>query len=439
MNFLYLIIIFFFFQHCSFDNKSGIWKNTNNIEKEDKVFKDFKKLSVETEIFNEIIPTKNYQFRLSKSLKIKDWKDVYYNASNNYSNFEYEGANKLSHKSKKISKSKISNYKLFENNIMITTDQKGNLITYSIDNKKIINKFNFYKKKYKNISIKINFIIDNNVIYSSDNLGYLYAFDYKKNKILWAKNYKIPFRSNLKINGSKLIAANQNNNLFFFDKFSGDTIKLIPTEETVIKNQFINNLSLSRENLFFLNTYGSLYSINLANLRINWVVNLNRSTDSNSNNLFSGNEVVHYKDKIIISSKEFTYVLDERTGGVLFKKNFKPVLKPIIVDNYLFLITENNLIISIDLSDNKIIYSYDINTKISDFLSIKKKQVYFKSFSILNNKIFVFLQNSYLLIFNINGELVEIRKLPAKINTSPIFVDSKILYISKKNKIIVIN
>ena len=114
------------------------------------------------------------------------------------------------------------------------------------------------------------------------------------------------------------------------------------------------------------------------------------------------------------------------------KKNFKPILKPIIVDNYLFLITENNLIISIDLSDNKIIYSYDINIKISDFLSIKKKQVYFKSYSILNNKIFVFLQNSYLLIFNINGELVEVRKLPAKINTSPIFVDSKILYISKK-------
>ena len=439
MNFFYFIIIFFFFQHCSFDNKSGIWKNANNIEKEDKVFKDFKKLSLETEIFDEIIPNKNYQFRLSKSIKINDWKDVYYNASNNYSNFEYEGANKLSHKSKKISKSIISNYKLFEDDTVIISDQKGNLITYSIDKKRITNKFNFYKKKYKNITIKINFIIDNNIIYSSDNLGYLYAFDYKKNKILWAKNYKIPFRSNLKISGSKLIAANQNNNLFFFDKFSGDTIKLIPTEETVIKNQFINNLSLSRKNLFFLNTYGSLYSINLENLRINWVVNLNRSTDLNPNNLFSGNEVVHYKNNIIISSKELTYVLDEVTGGVLLKKNFKPILKPIIVDNYLFLITENNLLISIDLSDNKIIYSYDINTKISEFLSVKKKQVYFKSFSILNDKIFVFLKNSYLLIFNISGDLEEVRKLPAKLNTSPIFIDSKILYISKKNKLIVIN
>ena len=37
----------------------------------------------------------------------------------------------------------------------------------------------------------------------------------KKIKLLWAKNYKIPFRSNLKIYKNKLIAANQNNNLFF--------------------------------------------------------------------------------------------------------------------------------------------------------------------------------------------------------------------------------
>ena len=34
--------------------------------------------------------------------------------------------------------------------------------------------------------------------------------DDKKNKILWAKNIKIPFRSNLKIFNNKLIAADQN-------------------------------------------------------------------------------------------------------------------------------------------------------------------------------------------------------------------------------------
>ena len=60
-------------------------------------------------------------------------------------------------------------------------------------------KFNFYKKKYKKIKKKLNFIIENGIIYVSDNIGYLYAFNYKTKKFLWAKNYKIPFRSNIKL------------------------------------------------------------------------------------------------------------------------------------------------------------------------------------------------------------------------------------------------
>jgi hypothetical protein len=52
--------------------------------------------------------------------------------------------------------------------------------------------------------------------------------------------------------------------LFFFNKKNGEILKLIPTEETIIKNKFINNLSLNKK-IFFLNTYGSLYSIDNKN------------------------------------------------------------------------------------------------------------------------------------------------------------------------------
>ena len=78
-------------------------------------------------------------------------------------------------------------------------------------------------------------ILDRDTVYISDNLGYLYAFNYKTKKLVWAKNYKIPFRSNLKLYKDKLIASNQNNNLYYFNKNSGDIIKSIPTEETIIK------------------------------------------------------------------------------------------------------------------------------------------------------------------------------------------------------------
>ena len=57
----------------------------------------------------------------------------------------------------------------------------------------------FFIKKNLRISKKLSIIIENGVIYVSDNIGFLYAYDYKKDLVLWAKNYKVPFRSNLKI------------------------------------------------------------------------------------------------------------------------------------------------------------------------------------------------------------------------------------------------
>ena len=37
---------------------------------------------------------------------------------------------------------------------------------------------------------------------------------------------------------------------------NGNILKMITTEETIIKNKFINNISLINDNTFFLNTYG---------------------------------------------------------------------------------------------------------------------------------------------------------------------------------------
>ena len=101
------------------------------------------------------------------------------------------------------------------------------------------------------------------IIYISDNLGFIYALDIEERKILWAKNYKIPFRSNIKISSNKIILANQNNSIYFINKNDGEILSTIPTEESIIKDEFINNFSIYKDTLLFLNTYGSLYSLNI--------------------------------------------------------------------------------------------------------------------------------------------------------------------------------
>ena len=53
--------------------------------------------------------------------------------------------------------------------------------------------------------------------------------------------------------------------------------------------------------------------------------------------------------------------------------------------------------------------------------------------------ILIFLKNSFVLKFTLNGAIKDIYKLPSKINTNPIFVDGSILYLDFKKKLSVVN
>lgn len=441
MKFLNILILIVFLQSCSFDQKSGIWKNDNSdTDSKRNIFKDFQKLSSSKEFFDQIINIdENFKFKIQDPRNNLEWGDIFFDKTNNIPNLNYKGIEELIFKSKKITSHKINKFTLYEDNNLILSDEKGNLIIYSISENKVIIKFNFYKKRFRTIKKNLNLIVNSGIIYISDNLGYIYAFDYKKNNLIWAKNYKIPFRSNLKIVDNKLVASNQNNSLYFFDLKDGNEIKLIPTEDTLVKNKFINNISLNDNYSFFLNTYGSLYAIDNTNIKINWFLNLNQSINLNPANLFEGTPIITEGNKIVISSNKFIYILDNITGSILYKKNFSVSIKPIIVKNYLFLITNNDLLISMNLETGKIIYSLDINQKIADFLDTKKKKAVYKNFFIANKKILIFLENSYVLTFSLNGKLEKIKKLPANMNTFPIFVNGSIIYINKRNRIIIVN
>ena len=259
--------------------------------------------------------------------------------------------------------------------------------------------------QFNNESVDVN----TNVIYASDNLGYLYAYNYEKDKIIWAKNYKIPFRSNIKLFKDKIITSNQNNNLLIFEKNTGKIIKTIPSEDTIVNNSFVNNIVLSDEEIFFLNTYGSLYSIVL-----------------NNNN-------------ILLSSNEDFYLIDAKNGSVIYRKNFSSIFKPIVNNKYFFLITKNNLLVSVKLNSGQILYSYNIPQKVADFINTKRKTLEFKNLMFVNGNIYVFLKNSHVIKFNINGEIIDIIKLPTNLKSEPIFVNNLLLYLNKKNQLLTIN
>ena len=439
---IFLFLIFFFlFSSCSFDNKSGIWQNNNKIDaKREGRFKDFITLNTSEKLFNETIPyPTNFEISFDKITNSVFWTDEFYNDSNNFDNFNFNNTNKIIYKSKKLSKFQTKKNILFDGKNLIINDIKGNIIIYSINNEQIILKYNFYKKKYKRIKKKLNTIVENNIVYVSDNLGYIYALDYNRKKILWGKNFKIPFRSNLKLLENKLVLADQDNNLHILNKISGEKLKTFPTEEAVIKNDFVNTLALDNKNLFYLNTYGSLYSISINKPKINWFMNLNQSVDIDINSLFYSNPVIVYNDKIIVSTDPYLYILSTLNGSTIFKKAITSIVKPVISNEKLYLISNNNLLVCINSKNGKIIYSLDIIEKIANFLGTKKRSITINYLYVANNNIMVFLENSYVVKMNSSAKIQSIDKFKEKVGSQPIFIDGSILYLSKNNKLIINN
>ena len=442
MKYLFIILSLICVYSCSFDTKSGIWKNEDIFTKaKDKnVFKDFKKINYKSNEFNEIIPiNENFKFRINKPFLNNSWEDIFYGENNNIENLKYDNENSNFFKTKRLSNAIVNERILVLDDKLIINDQKGNIIIYSIKEKSIIANFNFYKKRYKNINKKLYLIVENKIIYVTDNLGFIYAYSYDKKKLIWAKKYKVPFRSNIKLFSDKLVTSNQNNDLILINKYSGDILNQLPTEETLINNLFINNIALSDNKIFFLNSFGSLYSINKNNFKIEWFINLNNSLGSNLSSLFYGSNLVYSKNKIFVSSGENFYIVNSSNGSVSNRENFYSSFRPIINNNYVFLITNNNFLISLNLADGNVIYSYDIAKKISEFTKTKKKEIRIKNYILANNEIFVFLKNSFVVKFNVYGEIKKIFKLPSNIKSFPLIVDNKILFVGKKNKLISLN
>ena len=72
-----------------------------------------------------------FQFEIPSLVNPKEWKEIFYDKNNNLGNFQYDYLNQVLLKTKKITKYSINEYKLFTNNNLIISDEKGNLIIYS--------------------------------------------------------------------------------------------------------------------------------------------------------------------------------------------------------------------------------------------------------------------------------------------------------------------
>ena len=133
------------------------------------------------------------------------------------------------------------------------------------------------------------------------------------------------------------------------------------------------------------------------------------------------------------------YILNSINGSIAFKKSITSIVKPLVSGDNLFIITKDNLLVCINLNTKKIIYSIDLKREIANFLETKVKSINILTLSLANNKLLIFLDNSRLITLNKNSKIEKVDKIKDKFNSQPIFIENSLLFLSKNNKLIILN
>ena len=437
----YLIISFFLINNCSFDNKTGIWTGSDQITKKENNSKQntefiFKKENITIE---EIDLSNEQIIKIDKPKNYNEWSQRYQNKSNNINNVTFLNEGNYQKLSKISNTSVNKNILVYKNNLFFS-DSRGNIGVFSLRENKLLFKYNFYKKKLKKFKKEIKLLVKENTIIAVDNFGYIYSIDYKQKKIVWAKNFLIPFRSNLKIINETLFVSDEKNKVILINIKNGDKIDELYTQPSQAVSDFESNLAVdNNNNLLFMSTSGILYSLNFINNKsINWIINFKQESEI----IYKGNPIIVSNDKIIISSKDNISLINVN-GAKIWDLNIKSNLSPIVSGNMIFTVNKDNYLILVNKNTGQIIFSKNIYSLITKEFqkNLKRKIKKISHIYLTGNKLLLISENSYFIEVNLKNiiNVNSIKKNPLKISSDVIFYDKKMVFINKSNRIYKVN
>ena len=446
IKYLIFLLVFILLVSCSFDNKSGVWsgsekekKKVSELTKEQSRIIDVVKVYTSESFYSKEIPAVK-SISLTEPKTNSSWKMSSLNLQNSVGNIYLSGIGNNFLK-KKIGKDKFSislvmSSPLVFNDNIIFADDTGTI--FSINQKGKINwKKNIYKKIYKKIYKNLSLVIDNNKIYVADNIGFIYSINIENGELIWIKNHGIPIKSNIKVFDNKIFLINQDNRLLCLDSKKGSIIWDMRSISPFIKSQNSLSMAISEDGyLVMLSSSGDLVKINTKNGQMYWSLNVLETNDSYGTDFFKSSDIVIRGKEIIFSTTSSVFSFDINSAYLRWKKNLNSQNTPIIVSDYLFLVSNNGFFLNLDKNSGKTIWS----TNLLKVLKKKKQNTVVTGFILGSGKIYATTLNGYLIVSSASSGQVEyFRKIGDKITSPPIISNGALYILTKESRILGFN
>ena len=427
-----LILLLILISGCSFKDTTGYWTNEKELSKSES---NFKPLFENNERLLKEFNT-NYKIKLDDSLI----GSIQYNTLDN--NDGYVKYNGNLEKISKYNFSKISDYNKFEpdlifhNNGIIFFDNKGNILSF--DNKsKLLWKKNNYSKSEKKLNPLISMQSNKDYLIAADNLSKYYALDMRDGKVLWSKSHEAPFNSQIKIYKDKFFILDLNNNLNCFSLKDGSKIWNFNTEKPFINSLKKLSIVIDDEFVIFNNSLGDITAVNIESGILEWQVSSFNSDNLNEIiSLKTSNLIIDNKRILFSNNKNIFYSIDSKTGNINWRQQVDSHIKPAVIGDLLFTISNNGYLFLIDKNRGNIIR---INDLFKNFKPKIRKKMMPTGFVLNSKNLYISTNIGKLLVVNIEDASVkDIIKISNEKISRP-FPHNQNLFLIKSNSIVRLN
>ena len=413
---LLYILIFIFITSCSLSKKDNEI-NDGSINIFEKIEPIKKELNSDLKI-KPLIKFKNNPFQNNKT------------NNNGNINFDTNFTKISSYKFSKIKKFEFYQPELFFTNSdeIIFFNGKGTIFKLN-QNLKEIWKINNYNKKEKKLNPILYFAQIDNKLIVNDNLSKLYSVDLNTGKILWSRYSNSSFNSDIKVFKDNFYTIDFDNVIRAISSKNGNEIWNFQTENSFIKSEKKLSIVIKDEIIFFVNNLGDVTALDVYNGSLVWQTPTQTNTIYQNAFSLENSDLVFENNTIYFSNnKNEFYSIDARTGAIKWAQSINSSLRPTIIENLIFTVSNEGYFFIIDDPTGNIIRITHVLKNFKDKLEIKPI-----GFIYAKNKVYVSLSNGRLITINSSTGIQENIK---KINNSKIsrpYILNNSMYLIKDN------
>tara|TARA_B100000787_G_scaffold163415_1_gene145072 strand:+ start:569 stop:1861 length:1293 start_codon:yes stop_codon:yes gene_type:complete len=388
-----LIILLLFINNCSIKKSKDLFsKKTINTKKIENVKTILTKQARKELEFNPNLKIKFSDINFNKSTE---------NNQNDLGNIFYEGALKKigKYKFSKFNDFKYINVKpLFYNKNVIFFDNKGAIIFYDQNEKKIWKK-NYYNKYEKKLKPRLNFAQKDKILIVADDIAKYYAIDIETGNLLWTKTNIVPFNSEIKVKDNIFYVVDYKNILRAISIIDGSEVWSIKTEESLTKSGTKTSVIIKENTIYFNNSIGDVTAVNLKTGQLIWQLPTQNNNISKNAFQLSNSEMIINENSIFFSNnKNEFYSIDTSTGLINWKNEINSENRPIIIGKFIITISKKGYLYLVDKKSGNIIR---VNNLYKNYKN--KNNIYPTGFLVAKNKIYLSNNDGKLIIVDLDN------------------------------------